>query len=139
MPSGNTERCYWRRETKVTQKNFVVEQNVFERIYDNLNRTLSGNLATVFRSEWKAKNSFESGIAYLKKVIKKYHGTRLLSPDKIGVDQIEHVRRALSLVSNPEALKIRDMPGPEGAVRSHFYVLHEKVYSAVMGENIRFD
>ena len=53
MPSGNTERCYWGPRDKA--QNFVVEQNVFERIYDNLNRLFLETWQQFFEVNGKQK------------------------------------------------------------------------------------
>ena len=104
------------KEKSIEQENIIVEQDIFSSLYEQLNQTLSGNLATVFRSEWKAKESFSNGIIYLKNILNRFHGSSsLLSKNKNEIEQLEHLRVQLSKAAEINGVRMRDLPGPSGS------------------------
>lgn len=93
----------------------------FNLLFDNLNKTLSGNLATVYRSEWKAKNTFAEAEQYLEKLAEFFHGDKTIAQSsKYGAQKIEDIRHQLSKIETENGLRIRDIPGPEGAIDRTF-------------------
>jgi hypothetical protein len=106
-------------------KNFLIKSNhdvdvskeAFVKYYDDLNDTLSGNLATVFRSEWKAKDDFDIGSKYLNDVFMAFGGNTIVNKYSAsrGIEFIESVVSELRKIGKIGKISMRDPPAPIGS------------------------
>ena len=89
----------------------------FKAHYDALNETLSGNLATVFRSEWKAKENYNLGSKYLTEILSTFGGSDLSKQYSHlgGKEYIEKVVDHLREIKKLGKISMRDPPAPKGS------------------------
>lgn len=93
----------------------------FLKHYSALNETLSGNLATVFRSEWKAKEDYTDGARYLQDLISKFGDKDFSLPRDISSkEKIEFFVGLLKEKKRIQAISMRDPPPPAGAYDKTF-------------------
>lgn len=108
-----------------------VRQKRFTDLLSNLRATLSGNLATVWRSEWKTKLSVVRSNEYVLNLVKQNLSATTaskvlkgLNPKAEGFTRQVHQRMyelQKSGQTHPEdKLTVRDAPPPEGATDSTF-------------------
>ena len=95
-------------------KDFLeIDKKSFLNYYNELNNTLSGNLATVFRSEWKTKESFDSGGTYLDQLIQNFGGNEKHDlRTKSGKEKIDHFVSLLKEKKHLGFIGMRDPPVP---------------------------
>ncbi len=98
-------------------KDFLeIDKKSFLNYYNELNNTLSGNLATVFRSEWKTKESFDSGGTYLDQLIQNFGGNEKHDlRTKSGKEKIDHFVSLLKEKKHLGFIGMRDPPAPKGS------------------------
>lgn len=96
--------------------NKIITTERFKELYNALNDTLSGNLATVFRSEWKAKENFDTGSRYLIDIINNFEGRELLNDvsDLNSQQILERVVDKLRIQKKVGKISMRDPPPPKG-------------------------
>lgn len=93
-----------------------IEQDKFMLHYNALNETLSGNLATVFRSEWKAKENYVDGAQYLQDLIKDFGDKDFILPEHLsGEEKLNYFVNLLKEKRRIKAISMRDPPPPAGA------------------------
>jgi hypothetical protein len=105
---------------------------VFDRLTNNLRRTLSGKLATVWRSEWKNKLAVKESNQLVREMVEKFFPRSLrrkvldgLDPDDEGFVRQAH-RRIYELQLSGEIIKenaqllVRDAPPLQGVSDSTF-------------------
>ena len=106
-------------------------QNRFVKLLKNLRATLSGKLATVWRSEWKTKLSVIRSNEYVYKLIKSNLSPETFEKVLTGLDPMAegftrkvHQRmfelQREGLTNSNDKLTVRDAPPPEGATDSTF-------------------
>ncbi len=100
-----------------TRHNVQVSTPKFTEYYDDLNDTLSGNLATVFRSEWKAKEDYDLGSKYLADLLNKFGGESLVKEFSHlrGKEFIDRVVDRLKEIKKIGKVGMRDPPAPKGS------------------------
>jgi hypothetical protein len=108
-----------------------VKQERFTNLLNNLRATLSGNLATVWRSEWKTKLSVVRSNEYVFNLVKQNLSKTTadkvlkgLNPYKEGFTRQVHQRmyalQKKGQTNTKDKLTVRDAPPPEGATDSTF-------------------
>lgn len=97
--------------------NVQVSKKSFIKYYDDLNDTLSGNLSTVFRSEWKAKEDYDLGSQYMIDVLKAFGGESLVAKFSHlrGKQFIDRVVDHLKEIRKIGKISMRDPPAPKGS------------------------
>lgn len=116
--------------TRVVDK-VQVEENSYVTLLKNLRATLTGKLATVWRSEWKTKLSVHRSNDYVHKLIKQNLSPETLDKVLNGLDpkaegftrQVHQRMYELQVKGETNAndkLTVRDAPPPEGATDSTF-------------------
>jgi hypothetical protein len=97
--------------------NVAVSSQDFLRYYDDLNDTLSGNLATVFRSEWKAKEDYQQGATYLSDILIKFDAESLVKKNAkfSGKQFISRVVDHMREIEKIGKVSMRDPPPPIGS------------------------
>lgn len=116
--------------TRVVDKVQVTE-NRFNNLLKNLRATLTGKLATVWRSEWKTKLSVSRSNDYVNKLIKQSLSPETLDKVLNGLDpkaegfvrQVHQRMYELQVKGETNAndkLTVRDAPPPAGATDSTF-------------------
>ena len=116
--------------TRVVDK-IEVQENRYVTLLKNLRATLSGKLATVWRSEWKTKLSVLRSNEYVYKLIKLNLSPETLDkvlngidPKSEGFTRQVHQRmfelQGKGLTNANDKLTVRDAPPPEGATDSTF-------------------
>lgn len=116
--------------TRVVDK-IAVQDNHYVALLKNLRATLSGKLATVWRSEWKTKLSVLRSNEYVYKLIKLNLSPETLDIVLNGLDlksegftRQVHQRmfelQGKGLTKSNDKLTVRDAPPPEGATDSTF-------------------
>lgn len=116
--------------TRVVDKVQVTE-NRFATLLANLRATLSGKLATVWRSEWKTKLSVTRSNEYVYNLIKQSLSPETLDKVLNGLDpksegfvrKVHQRMYELQLkgeTTSNDKLNVRDAPPPEGATDSTF-------------------
>jgi len=116
--------------TRVVDK-VQVKENRYVSLLKNLRATLTGKLATVWRSEWKTKLSIQRSNDYVNKLIEQNLSPETLEKVLTGLDpksegftrQVH--QRMFELQTKGETtandkLTVRDAPPPEGATDSTF-------------------
>lgn len=109
----------------------VQAKDRFVILLNNLRATLSGKLATVWRSEWKAKLSIQRSNEYVYNLVKLNLSEKTaafvlkdLNPKAEGftrqVHQRMHEIQTKGLTNAQDKLTVRDAPPPEGATDSTF-------------------
>ena len=109
----------------------TVAENRYVSLLKNLRATLTGKLATVWRSEWKTKLSIQRSNDYVNKLIKQNLSPETLAKVLNGLDPksegfTRHVhQRMFELQAKGETntndkLTVRDAPPPKGATDSTF-------------------
>jgi len=116
--------------TRVVDK-IEVKENRYVTLLKNLRATLTGKLATVWRSEWKTKLSVHRSNEYVYKLIKSNLSPETLDkvlngldPKSEGFTRQVHQRmfelQGKGLTNANDKLTVRDAPPPEGATDSTF-------------------
>ncbi len=116
--------------TRIVDK-VQVEENRYVTLLKNLRATLTGKLATVWRSEWKTKLSVQRSNDYVNKLIKQNLSPETLEKVLDGLDSTSEGftrqvhQRMFELQTKGETntndkLTVRDAPPPEGATDSTF-------------------
>ncbi|EQC47106.1 hypothetical protein [Bacteriovorax sp. Seq25_V] len=102
---------------KEFNQNFLeIDKKSFLSYYNALNDTLSGNLATVFRSEWKAKENYGSGSAYLTDLINNFgNGEKINFQGRVGKERIDYFVSLLKEKKHLGFIGMRDPPAPKGS------------------------
>ncbi len=97
--------------------NVSIPTPTFTRYYDDLNDTLSGNLATVFRSEWKAKEDYDLGSQYLTDMLNAFGGGMLVKEfsNLKGKQFIDRVVDRMREIYKIGKVAMRDPPAPKGS------------------------
>ena len=99
------------------EKNISISENQFLKYYNNLNRTLSGNLATVFRSEWKAKEDAAGAASYLDELIDYFSPEVKAQLKKKPTDGEDFFQDVVSAIKDrpDRSVGMRDPPPPKGS------------------------
>jgi len=100
-----------------TRHNVQITTPKFTEYYDDLNDTLSGNLATVFRSEWKAKEDYDLGSKYLADFLNVFGGESLVKEFSHlrGKEFIDRTVDRLREIKKIGKVAMRDPPAPIGS------------------------
>lgn len=108
-----------------------VEENRYVTLLKKLRATLTGKLATVWRSEWKTKLSVQRSNEYVFKLVKQNLSPETLAKVLNGLDaksegftrqihQRMYELQAKGETNANDKLTVRDAPPPEGATDSTF-------------------
>lgn len=100
----------------------LISQQEFEKLYRNLNQTLTGNLATVFRSEWKAKENPVNAARYLDEILGFYAPELKSQLKKIPEDEEDYLREVVEVIkiNKLAKVKMRDPQSPQGVTDKTF-------------------
>lgn len=116
----------------LTEPSVRISTPVFDRLTSDLRATLGGKLATVWRSEWKAKLNGQQSNQYVDQLIRQFLSPELYAEVTHGLENnnprfVSEVHRRLFELKNqgrmnPEhdQMMVRDAPPPAGVQDSTF-------------------
>lgn len=112
------------------EKQVLMSTSEYQHYYQEINKTLSGNLSTVHRMENKWKTDFESGEEYLQKIIRQ---TSDSSFSKSTDNSLSSLEELVDRIRNNEfdGIAMRDPPPPKGASDKTFTYYTKPI----LGEN----
>ncbi len=116
----------------LTDPSLRLSTTTFDRLTNDLRSTLGGKLATVWRSEWKAKLNGDQANQYVEKLLKQFLTVETYAEVTGGINSndpqfVAHVHRRLFELKNQgrldpshDQIMVRDAPPPAGVQDSTF-------------------
>ncbi len=125
-----------RSSQKGRLKKIEVVSEQYDEIYSEVGKTLSGNLATVLRTEWKSKNSYDEGNLLLIEILRQFGDQNLFPQLKIfpenGKLLFHEIVKMLRQKGKSGHVIIRD-PAPPAGVTDRTYTYYTPYVSDETG------